>query len=169
MAHTYVSVDFYNSAVSCKINGNEHVFSSATAFMYGAGFPYAEHVRIFAYEPDRNIYVVEYTDGQVKSGADLHEMVWVAENLSKIEAAAIQDALEHPINPDPTLEHMRNLRLAATDWVLIRKQEEDILGIPNSMPAEKFASVLAYRQALRDITKAYSDIKTVVWPIDPLS
>jgi hypothetical protein len=29
--------------------------------------------------------------------------------------------------------------------------------------------VLAYRQALRDITKTYSDIKTVVWPTDPLS
>lgn len=169
MAHTYVTVDFYNNSASCRIDDVDHVFSSSRAFMYGALFPYSENVRIFAYEPDRNIFVVEYTDGQVKSGADLHEMVWVAENLEKIKQAAEREELENPSEPEPTLEHMRNLRLAATDWVLIRKTEEDLLGIPNSMSTDRFAMVLAYRQALRDLTKTYSDIKTVVWPIDPLS
>jgi hypothetical protein len=169
MAHTYITVDFYNNAVSCRINSVDRVFSSTNAFMYGAGFPYAENVRVLAYEPDRNIYVVEYTNGQVKSGADLHEMVWIAENLSKIEAAAIQDEAEHPAHRELTLVETRNIKLAMTDWVLIRKNEEDLMGIPNTMSAEKFAVVLAYRQALRDITKTYSDIKTVVWPTDPLS
>jgi hypothetical protein len=169
MAHTYLTVDFYNNAASCRINGVDHVFSSVDAFKYGAGFPYSDTVRIFAYEPDRSIFVVEYADGQVKSGADLHEMVWVAENLSKIEEAAILDESENPAFPAPTLTQVRNVKLASTDWVLIRKQEEDLLGLPNTMPAQKFADVLAYRQALRDITKTYSDIKTVVWPIDPLS
>ena len=169
MAHTYVTVDFYNNAASCRINGVDHVFSSAIAFKFGARFPYAAEVRIFAYEPDRNIYVVEYANGQVKSGADLHEMVWVAENLSNIEQAAIADETQNPTNPEPTLVELRNIKLASTDWVLIRKQEEDLLSLPNTMTAQKFADVLAYRQALRDITKTYSDIKTVVWPIDPLS
>ena len=58
MAHTYITVDFYNNAVSCRINSVDRVFSSTNAFMYGAGFPYAENVRVLAYEPDRNIYVV---------------------------------------------------------------------------------------------------------------
>lgn len=168
MAHTYISVDLYNNAASCRINGVTRVFSSASAFVYGASFPYSAEVRILAYEPDRSIYVVEHANGQVKSGADLHEMVWVAENLNRIEQAAILDESEHPAHPAPTLVQTRNIKLAATDWVLIRKQEEDLLGLPNTMSADKFAAVLAYRQALRDITKTYSDINTVVWPIDPL-
>ena len=168
MAHTYLTVDFYNNAASCRINGVDHVFSSVDAFKYGAGFPYSDTVRIFAYEPDRSIFVVEYADGQVKSGADLHEMVWVAENLSKIEEAAILDESQNPAFPAPTLTQVRNVKLASTDWVLIRKQEEDLLGLPNTMPEHRFAAVLAYRQALRDITKTYSDINTVVWPVDPL-
>ena len=169
MAHMYVSVDFYNNAASCRITGVDHVFSSANAFKYGTSFPYSEDVRIFAYEPDRNMYVVEYLNGQVKSGADLPTMVWVAQNLDNIEQAAVLDEAEHPLNPVPTLVQTRNIKLAMTDWVLIRKQEEDLQNIPNTMSAEKFAAVLQYRQALRDITKTYSDIKTVVWPIDPLS
>lgn len=168
MAHTYLTVDFYNNAASCRINGVDHVFSSVNAFKYGAQFPYSDTVRIFAYEPDRSIFVVEYADGQVKSGADLHEMVWVAENLSKIAEAAILDESQNPAFPAPTMVEVRNAKLAMTDWVLIRKQEEDLLGLPNTMPEHRFAAVLAYRQALRDITKTYSDINTVVWPVDPL-
>jgi len=168
MAHTYITVDFYNNAASCRINGNDHVFSSTDAFKYGAGFPYADQVRILAYEPDRNIYVVEYANGQVKSGTDLHEIAWIAENLNTIEAAAIQDEIENPAVPALTLVETRNAKLYVTDWVLQRKQEEDLQNLPNTMSAEKFAEVLAYRQALRDITKTYSDIKTVVWPTDPL-
>jgi hypothetical protein len=169
MSHTYVSVDFYNNSAACKINGVVRVFSSVEAFKYGTGFPYSQDVRLFAYEPDRNIYVVESANGKIETGAHLHTMVWVAENLSKIEQAVILDEQEHPANPEPTLVETRNIKLAMTDWVLIRKNEEDLLNIPNSMTAEKFAAVLTYRQALRDITKTYSDIKTVVWPIDPLS
>lgn len=168
MAHTYLTVDFYNNAASCRINGVDYVFSSVDAFKYGAQFPYSDTVRIFAYEPDRSIFVVEYADGQVKSGADLHEMVWIAENLSKIEQAAALDESQNPAFPAPTLAQVRNVKLASTDWVLIRKQEEDLLGLPNTMPEHRFAAVLAYRQALRDITKTYSDINTVVWPVDPL-
>jgi hypothetical protein len=55
-----------------------------------------------------------------------------------------------------------------TDWVLIRKQEEDLLNLPNTMSAEKFAEVLVYRQALRDITKRWTAINSVVWPTNPL-
>lgn len=168
MAHTYLTVDFYNNTASCRINGNDYVFSSAEAFKFSTGFPYAEDVRIFAYEPARNIFVVEYDNGQSASGTDLHTMAWVAANLTNIEYAAIQDGIDNPANPPMTLQMERNIRLTMTDWVLIRRQEEDLMGIPRTMSEDKFAQVLAYRQALRDITKTYSGITSVVWPTNPL-
>ena len=169
MSHTYITVDFYNNAVSCRINGVDRVFSSTNAFIYGARFPYYENARILAYEPDRNIYVVEYLNGHVKSGADLPEMIWFAENLNKIETAAIEDEAADPARAPMTVAQVRNGKLAMTDWVLIRKQEEDLLNLPNTMSAEKFAAVLVYRQALRDITKRWTAINSVVWPTDPLA
>jgi hypothetical protein len=168
MAHTYICIDFYNNAASCRINGVDRVFSSTNAFIYGARFPYYENARILAYEPDRNIYVVEYLDGHVKHGADLPEMIWLAENLNNIEAAAIQDEADDPARAPMTVAEVRNGKLAMTDWVLIRKQEEDLLNLPNTMSAEKFAEVLVYRQALRDITKRWTAINSVVWPTNPL-
>jgi hypothetical protein len=165
----YVFIDFYNNTASCRIDNVEHAFSSTDAFKYGAGFPYSETMQLVSYEPGRSIYVVEFTGGKSEHGPDLHAIVWIKENLDKIKAAAIQDLAEHPPYPPLTLVDARNAKLYATDWVLQRKQEEDLLGIPNTMSAEKFTAVLAYRQALRDITKTYSDIKTVVWPTDPLS
>ena len=165
----YVFIDFYNNGASCRIDDVVHAFSSADAFKYGAGFPYSETMQLVSYEPERNIYVVEFVGGRSESGQDLNAMVWIRENLDKIKAAAIQDLAEHPLYPPLTLTAVRNGKLYDTDWVLQRKQEEDLQGLPNTMSAEKFAAVLAYRQALRDIIKTYSDIKTVVWPTNPLS
>ena len=165
----YVFVDFYNNNASCRIDDVVHAFSSADTFKYGAGFPYYETMQLAAYEPARGIFVVEHIGGRNESGPDLHVMVWIKENLEKIKAAAILDFEEHPPYPPLTLVDSRNAKLYATDWVLQRKQEEDLLSLSNTMAADKFTEVLAYRQALRDITKTYSDIKTVVWPSNPLS
>ena len=165
----YVFIDFYNNSASCRIADVVHAFSSANAFKYGAGFPYSETMQLVSYEPGRGIYVVEYVGGKSEHGPDLHAMVWIKDNLDKIKAAAIQDLAEHPPYQPLTLTAVRNGKLYDTDWVLQRKQEEDLLGLPNSMSADKFAAVLAYRQALRDITQRYSDINSVVWPTDPLS
>jgi hypothetical protein len=164
----YVFIDFYNNSASCRIDDVVHAFSSTNAFKYGAGFPYSDTMQLVSYEPGRGIYVVEFVGGKAEHGPDLHAMVWIKENLDKIKATALQDLEEHPPYPPLTLTEARNAKLYATDWVLIRKQEEDLQNLPNTMSAEKFANVLAYRQALRDITKTYSDIKTVVWPTDPL-
>jgi hypothetical protein len=96
-------------------------------------------------------------------------MTWFAENLNKIETAAIEDEAADPARAPMTVAQVRNGKLAMTDWVLIRKQEEDLLNLPNTMSAEKFAAVLVYRQALRDITKRWTAINSVVWPTDPLA
>jgi hypothetical protein len=165
----YVFIDFYNNSASCRIDDVVHAFSSTDAFKYGAGFPYFETMQLVSYEPGRGIYVVEFVGGRNESGPDLHAMVWIKENLAAIKSAAVQDLADHPPYPPLTLVDSRNAKLYATDWVLQRKQEEDLLSLSNTMAADKFAEVLVYRQALRDITKTYSDIKTVVWPTDPLS
>lgn len=164
----YVFIDFYNNSASCRIDDVVHAFSSTDAFKYGAGFPYSETMQLVSYEPGRGIYVVEFVGGRNEAGPDLHAMVWIKEHLAEIKAAAIQDLAEHPPYPPATLAEVRNAKLTDTDWVLQRKQEEDLQNISNTMAADKFAAVLAYRQALRDITKTYSDIKTVVWPTNPL-
>lgn len=167
MTH-YVFIDFYNNTASCRIDDVTHAFSSTDAFKYGAGFPYSETMQLVSYEPGRSIYVVEFTGGKVEHGPDLHAMVWISENLDVIKAAALQDLEEHPPYPPLTLVEVRNSKLYATDWVLQRKQEEDLMGTPNTMSAEKFVAVLQYRQALRDITQRYSAINSVVWPTNPL-
>ena len=165
----YVSIDFYNNGASCRIDDVAHAFSSADAFKYGTGFPYSETMQIVSYEPERGIYVVEFAGGRSEYGQDLHAMVWIRENLDKIKAAVILDLEEHPPFPPLTLAVARNVKLYETDWVLQRKQEEDLLNISSTISAKKFVEVLTYRQALRDITNTYSDIKTVVWPNNPLS
>jgi hypothetical protein len=164
----YVFIDFYNNNASCRIDDVVHAFSSADTFKHGAGFPYADTMQLVSYEPGRNIYVVEFVGGKSEQGPDLHAMTWIRANLDKIKAAALVDLVEHPPYPPLSLVEIRNLKLALTDWVLIRKQEEDLQNIPNTMSAEKFAAVLAYRQALRDITQRYSAINSVVWPVNPL-
>lgn len=52
----------------------------------------------------------------------------------------------------------RNNMLAACDWVVVKAQE-DGTAVP--------AAWVTYRQALRDITKTYSNVEEVVWPDKP--
>ena len=164
----YVFIDFYNNAASCRMNNLAHAFSSTDVFKYGARFPYYETLQVISYEPGRNIYVVESYGGISEQSPDLPAIAWIRENLEKIKEAAIVDLAENPPHPPLTLVDIRNGKLAMTDWVLIRKQEEDLLNLPNTMSAEKFAAVLVYRQALRDITKRWTAINSVVWPTNPL-
>jgi len=56
------------------------------------------------------------------------------------------------------LRSERNNLLAASDWVVVKAQE-DGTAVP--------AAWVTYRQALRDITNTYSSIDDVVWPEKP--
>ena len=171
MQHTYVNLDFYNNNCSCKINGNSYVFHSPQSFVEKTNFPFAATLRISSYEPERNIFVVEDENGVGKNGADLPEMVWFANNLENIESAAIRDNAEREIifpSFVPTIRTERDHKLFLTDWVLTRWQEETTINVPHSMTEQKFAEVLMYRQALRDITNTYTSLDDVVWPTNPL-
>jgi hypothetical protein len=171
MQHTYVNLDFYNNNCTCKINDNNYVFHSVQSFVEKTNFPFAETLGISAYEPERNIFNVEYVGGIGKSGPELPEMVWFANNLENIESAAIRDNAEREIifpSFVATIRTERDQKLVMTDWVLTRWQEETTINVPHSMTEQKFAEVLMYRQALRNITNTYTSLDDVVWPTNPL-
>ena len=56
------------------------------------------------------------------------------------------------------LRDARNSLLAASDWVVVKAQE-DGTAVPTAW--------VTYRQALRDITDSYSNVDEVVWPTKP--
>ena len=45
----------------------------------------------------------------------------------------------------------RDARLASTEWLVTRHRDELDLSMPQSLPSGQFASLLSYRQALRDM------------------
>jgi hypothetical protein len=64
------------------------------------------------------------------------------------------------VSPAPTWEQIRGQRdqlLVQSDWTTL----------PDATPKPNKGIWLAYRQALRDITKTYPSPETVVWPITP--
>jgi hypothetical protein len=168
MQHTYVNLDFYNEMLSCKINNVTYAFSSAENFITKTNFPFLNTLRMACYEPERNIFVVEESNGISKSGSDLPEIIWIAENLANIEAAAIQDNLENNNVPSIPAGMKRMSLLYSTDWILTRWNEEHLLQIPHSITEEKFGEVLQYRQALRNLPVADKTEDEVTWPVNPL-
>ena len=64
------------------------------------------------------------------------------------------------VPPAPTWKEIRGQRdqlLVQSDWTTL----------PDATPKPNKGIWLAYRQALRDITKTYPSPETVVWPITP--
>lgn len=72
-----------------------------------------------------------------------------------------QEEIEHKrqeIIADGALRHLRMARdqlIVDTDWWML----------PDRSPSE---AQLTYRQALRDITKTYTSLDDVIWPIRPV-
>ena len=58
------------------------------------------------------------------------------------------------------LRHERNVKLAETDWVVIKEREE-------GGSVSNFADWKTYRQALRDITDSATSLDDVTWPEKP--
>jgi hypothetical protein len=48
----------------------------------------------------------------------------------------------------------RDQALTATDWIVARHQDETLLGDGTTLTAEQFATLLAYRKALRELPEA---------------
>ncbi len=62
----------------------------------------------------------------------------------------------------------RNRRLAATDGVAIRHQEQIARGVARTLTDDAFARLLEYRQALRDLPTLTSDPASPRWPASPV-
>jgi hypothetical protein len=68
-------------------------------------------------------------------------------------------ALLDPLPPsDDTLAEVKRTKrdqaLTATDWIVARHQDETLLGDGTTLTAEQFATLLAYRKALRELPEA---------------
>ncbi|MFM0367856.1 phage tail assembly chaperone [Paraburkholderia aspalathi] len=53
-----------------------------------------------------------------------------------------------------TMRAGRDAAMSATDWLVSRHQDEKIIGNGTTLTADQFASLLKYRQALRDLSDA---------------
>ncbi|MEO5373163.1 MAG: phage tail assembly chaperone [Alphaproteobacteria bacterium] len=62
---------------------------------------------------------------------------------------------------------MRTRRLSDTDFLTQRHYEEQSQGRQTSLSAERFAAILAYRQALRDLPANTDDPANPAWPVFP--
>ena len=91
MDYTYVSIDMYNRSITCRIGGTTYVFSSPEKFVELTGFPFLDTVRMLSYEPERNLYVIEYAGGRIAQGGNLEEIVWTSGNVGNIHRAAESD------------------------------------------------------------------------------
>ena len=58
------------------------------------------------------------------------------------------------------LRNQRDIKLAQSDWVVIKEREE-------GGSVSNFADWKTYRQSLRDITKTYKSLEDVKWPTAP--
>ena len=168
MNHEYVQIDNYNNSVSCKFDNTTYLFSTIEDFVTATNFPFT--VGLLSWEPSRHHYVIERPTlpPTCEYGDTLPEMLWISENRLNIINSCIKYQEAQPKGPEFTIRDGRNMLLFQTDFVLQKRQEEQLMNIPYTLSEEKFQQVLMYRQALRDITKTYDSFTTVIWPTNPL-
>jgi hypothetical protein len=145
------------------LNGVNHLFTSATNFKTLTGYPF-ENTHLMFFEPERDILVVERSGPETVSGDELEEIQWVIANKDNIIQAAHNDGYG-ALSPSPSLSDFRNNKLYESDWMVLRHRDQVEAGITTSLTNEQYQKLLTYRQALRDITKTYTSIDDVVWPL----
>lgn len=167
MAHDFISLDYDNQSFSARIDDDEHAFSSIEAFFDLTKFPYKTGISAISLEPSRNIYTVVYTDGKQTHTEHSDEIQWLLKNWDKVKEAINEDAA-NTVYDIWTLNDERNMRLNSTDWLVSRHNEEKLLGMNTTLSESLFTNLLTYRQQLRDITKQYTTLDNVIWPVNPL-
>lgn len=164
---TLISLDFYNKSFYVQKNNDSYLWPSENDFRMDTSYPFEDTV-LLSYELERNLFVVERLYGVNEVGQDSPEIKWITDNLSSIIETAIQRSIESI--PVITVDMVRKQKLFETDWILQRKQEHDLLGIPSDISNQYLVNILTYRQALRDITKTYaadSPAEVAIWPEHP--
>lgn len=157
-----ITLDKPNGNAYINLNGVNHVFSSYQKFAELAEFNH--DIMMLSYEPHRNIFHVEKSGGQLLVGEDIEEIKWCSENINKLIQAAHNDGYGQ-LPPGPSLKDVRDLKLLETDWLVLRHRDQLELNQTTSLTNEQYQKLLSYRSQLRDITKLYSSLDDVVWPI----
>ena len=157
-----VTLDFVNSNCSISLNGVEHLFTSPDNFRLLTGYPF-ENTHLMFFEPERAIFVVERSGPETVSGEDLEEIKWVISNKDNIIQAAHNDGYG-ALDPLPPLSFFRNSKLFETDWLVLRHRDQVDVGSATTLTNEQYQKLLNYRQALRDLSKDYTN-DDVVWPL----
>lgn len=167
--YTFISMDFYNENFTIKIEENHGYWDNADEFITATNFPFEETVRILGFEPQRNIFHIERPGGVNDIDQSSIEIEWLKNNLTALSNAAKIRA--EKIKFVITLEMERDSRLTGSDWVVLRHNEESILGMPRTLTTDQIKDVLNYRQQLRDMTKTYDPkipTNEVSWPTNPM-
>ena len=146
------------------MNGINHLFSSIDNFISLSGYPFTNTHLLF-FEPERGIFVVERSGPQTVGGEELEEIQWIIANKDNIIQAAYTDGYGNISAYTPTLSQVRDQKLYETDWMVLRNRDQIDAGIATSLTTDQFQKLLTYRQDLRDITKKYTSLDDVVWPL----
>lgn len=170
MINNTVSLDFYNSHFYIRIENKEHYWDNSTKFISDTSYPYSSTTRLLSYEPNRNIYHVERVNAEMGIGKELDEIKWFTDNKQRL--IPILEQLIQATIPIITIEMTRAEKLAETDWLVQRHQEQLLQSISTTLTSTQFTDLLNYKQQLRDLTNTYSKTTPtdqVIWPTNPLN
>ncbi|KWH65044.1 tail fiber assembly protein [Burkholderia anthina] len=120
--------------------------------------------KLAAYNADGNIVAFyDSVDSPAPDGVDVIEIT--AEQLDDLMRAqatgkrfAVKNGAPVAVDPPPpTRAQLANMKraqrdaaLKATDWLVSRHQDEQLLGDGTTLTADQFAALLRYRQSLRE-------------------
>jgi len=157
-----VTLEPINNSANFYLNGFNYSFKSYVTFKELTGYPF-DNTHVVAYEPDRNIYVVERSGPEIVSGTDLEEIQWITNNIDNIVEAAHREGYGQ--EPELTIRDIRNIKMYETDWMVLRHRDEIDNELSTTLNNDQYKKLLDYRQKLRDITKIYVNLDEVVWPL----
>jgi len=163
-----VVVETFNNIVQVRLNGTEY-FGSWENFSKEISFPFDEESIIsINFEPTRAHFTVERPLGVVDSGESVEEIAWIKNNLGTIQATAQRLA---SLEIDVLLGTSQRQQLfSSTEWLVQRHLEQTSASITTTLTEEQFQQLLAYRQALREITNTQdlsAPASNIIWPKAP--
>jgi hypothetical protein len=169
---TVVYFDFLNKTWAIRYRGQAAAWTSYQEFIDDSTWPFTDVV-LLTYEPIKEIYHVErYIEGAPNdhfTGIDLPEIVWVIENIDRLQAK-LQERTVVFNTPTLNMEQKRLEKLWITDWACLRHQDELALGRTPTLNDAQYIELLEYRQALRDLGTSisrYIEWTAVPWPVAP--
>ena len=165
-----VNLDFYNHHYFVRVGNKEYYTNDQNKFAEDMGYTLDPRIGALSYEPERNVYHIEYRDNTQQSGSDLPEFEWFVDNLTVLHSRIV-DSEQHDVFV-VTVEMQRAQLLYETDWLVQRHQEQLLRGSTITLNETQIRALLDYKQELRDLTLHYSkeqSAETVAWPQKPFN